>query len=364
MEIKNRNALSIHYVPDNLPYREKEIDFIKTVLFPIANGIRVPNIIIYGNTGTGKTSVVKYIGKQVPAEVNFKYINAKFENTAYKVLSKVAGEEDKMGYTISHFIQKIKKNPKNTIVVLDEADFLKKDIDDVLYYLSRINEDLETHIAFILITNKINLKAQLDARTRSSLDERELFFKPYDAFQLRGILEERAKLVIGDQYDPTAIQKIAAVSAQDNGDARYALKLLSKAIEIAEQQNAEKLEISHVDRAIESLEFDLVSETIKTQPLNHQIALYTLAKMTLSKRGLIDDSGFIPIGELYNYYVQVSELVFKRKPKSSKRFKEYINELENLGVLSTTMLRRGSRDYTRLVRIGVNPKDVMKFFEQ
>jgi len=359
MNTINKKVLSLQYIPQTILHREEEIKTILKILKPIKESIVTNNIIIYGPTGTGKTTVLRNLERMV--DVDYIYLNARYYNTSYRALSKILNEEDKLGYTISHLISKLKSIEKPMIIAIDEIDFVK-DLDDLLYILSRINEEKQHPISLIMATNSINLKSRLDSRTLSSLSDIQIVFKPYNASQIRDILIQRVELSIGDRYEEGAINKIAAIAAQENGDARYALKLLSKAIELAE--NDEILKIEHVDKALEILEYDLVAEVIKTLPLNLQIVLYSLAKSSLQKPKLSDDSNIISINDAYSNYSKYSIDIFKKKPKSLKWFKNYLIELENLGLVMHLATKKGNREISLYVRLGVNPKDILKFFEK
>ncbi len=53
---KDVNVLSPHYVPKELPFRERHINEITSILSPALKGQKPRNLIIYGKTGTGKTA--------------------------------------------------------------------------------------------------------------------------------------------------------------------------------------------------------------------------------------------------------------------------------------------------------------------
>ena len=57
----NREVLSPHYMPENLPFREKQIESIVKYMTPSLRGERGRNLFVYGKTGTGKTSCVKHV---------------------------------------------------------------------------------------------------------------------------------------------------------------------------------------------------------------------------------------------------------------------------------------------------------------
>ena len=67
---KNREVLSSAYVPHEFPHRDEQINEIAGILKPALYGARPSNILIYGQTGTGKTAVTKYICKQILAKAD------------------------------------------------------------------------------------------------------------------------------------------------------------------------------------------------------------------------------------------------------------------------------------------------------
>jgi len=82
-------------MPDMLPHRDKEINNLASILVPALRGETPSNIFIYGKTGTGKTAVTKYVGKELlkkgtetGKKVNFIYINCEVVDTQYRLLTK------------------------------------------------------------------------------------------------------------------------------------------------------------------------------------------------------------------------------------------------------------------------------------
>lgn len=63
--IKNRGILQATYVPDVLLHRDYQIEEIVDIVAPSLNKDKPSNIIIIGQTGTGKTAVVNYVGHEL-----------------------------------------------------------------------------------------------------------------------------------------------------------------------------------------------------------------------------------------------------------------------------------------------------------
>ena len=61
----NREVMRSSYMPEILPHREKEINELASVLVPALKSETPSNVFIYGKTGTGKTAVAKFVGKEL-----------------------------------------------------------------------------------------------------------------------------------------------------------------------------------------------------------------------------------------------------------------------------------------------------------
>ena len=185
----NREVLRSDYVPEYLPHREEQIRKLTEVLSPLLRGERPSNVFIYGLTGTGKTAVVKYVLKRISDYArktgNDKfvpvYINCRHENTTYRVLStlveSLGGKVPFTGLSTAEVFRRLKVKigsaGKIVVIVLDEVDALVKRVgDEILYRLTRINEELERgRVSVIGITNDVRFRDNLDPRVRSSLSE-------------------------------------------------------------------------------------------------------------------------------------------------------------------------------------------------
>lgn len=361
----NKDALSPHYLPEKIIHREKEIEKIMRVMAPVFKNKRPNNVFIYGKTGTGKTSSVKYIMKQfkeLPSNGVINYINCRMYNTRYKILQKLANDIvgfSKNGFPPSHFYERIMSWINNgnrfLIIVLDEIDIIK-DLNELIYTLTRANDELRGGgISIIGISNKISFKNQLDNRSKSALLESEVVFPPYNSEQLKEILTYRANLGFNENAcDTSAINLAAAIAARETGDARYALKLLMYAGEIADEKREDVVTYRHVEEARKSVEKDLVSEAVATLPEHQQLVLYSLALLSIqgSKYQKLNEENedYFMMGELYEAYKKTCKEL-GREVRSSRWCKEYIKELEALGLVETVGSGKGIRGHSTLIRL-------------
>jgi cell division control protein 6 len=283
-------------------------------------------------------------------------------NTRYKVLQKIAADItgfSKNGFSPSVFYEKtldwIENGGRYLIIVLDEIDVVK-DLNELIYTLTRANDDLKRGgVSLIGISNKISFKNQLDPKTKSAMLQAEVVFPPYNSDQLKEILEQRASIGYNEgACDSSAISLAAAIAARETGDARYALKLLMYAGEIADEHKQEMVTYKHVEQARKNVERDLVSEAVATLPEHQQLILYALALLTLkgSKYQKLgdDQNHMFMTGELYETYQSICKETKKDK-RSSRWCKEYLRELEALGLVETIESGKGIRGHSTLTRL-------------
>jgi cell division control protein 6 len=371
---KDRNVMSPHYIPEHLPYREDEIVRMQKLLAPALSQKRPTNIFIYGKTGTGKTSCTKHtldrlreVKEKYNASVDSVYINCRMNNSKYQVLLKVAEHawpsESFMGHPANHLHERILKYAEKgmtLVIALDEIDKVK-DLDDLMYTLTRSNDDLKHgHLALIGISNDATFKDRLDPRSKSTLCQEEMVFPPYNAEQLSAILTERcAEGFKENTVDPSSIAAASAFAAKESGDARYALRLMLKAGELADDANRSVVE-NDVLAARNAVEEDIVLELINTLPDHQIVVLYAIATLegTGKNTRLAGDSNVLFSGEVYEGYEAVCKK-WKMSPRSARWFREYVNELEMMGLIITHVSGKGIRGNTRLIRLAF-PADKVK----
>jgi len=235
------------------------------------------------------------------------------------------------------------------VIMLDEIDKLvEKSGDDTLYNLSRMNSELEnSRVSIMGISNDLKFTEFLDPRVKSSLGEEEIVFPPYDANQLRDILEHRADVafkqaVLSDDVIPLC----AAFAAQEHGDARRALDLLRTAGELAERSGAELTEEDHVRQAQKKIELDRVVEVVRTLPTQSKLVLFAI--ITLENNG-VDN---INTGEVYNVYKRLCGEI-DADVLTQRRVTDLISELDMLGIVNAVVVSKGRYGRTKEISVSV-----------
>jgi cell division control protein 6 len=249
----------------------------------------------------------------------------------------------------STFFDAVDYNERVVVIMLDEIDKLvEKSGDDTLYNLSRMNSELDnSRISIMGISNDLKFTDFLDPRVKSSLGEEEIVFPPYDANQLRDILQHRADVAFkSNALTEDVIPLCAAFAAQEHGDARRALDLLRTAGELAERSQADTVEEAHVRQAQDKIELDRVVEVVRTLPTQSKIVLFAI--ILLEKNGVRN----INTGEVFNIYKRLCEEI-DADVLTQRRVTDLISELDMLGIVNAVVVSKGRYGRTKEISLSV-----------
>lgn len=373
----DKSVLQSNYTPLDIPHRDEQIQRIAEILAPCLKLDRPSNLFLYGKTGTGKTVCVRYtttkileIAKTRNIPLKIVYLNCKLKkvsDTEYRLVAELARELGKAipptglptDEVYKIFYEALDSQKQLIILILDEIDQLvKKTGDNALYNLIRINSDLKrAQVSVIGISNDLQFTELLDPRIKSSLSEEEELFPPYNALQIKDILNQRKELafkpgVIG----PGVVEKCAAYAAREHGDARRALELLRVSGEIAERKNLKQISTEHIDEAEDKIDRDMILEAVKTQPKQIQVTLYSIL-CTCDQ-----NNGTILTGEVYDYYKVLCEKTNLR-PLTLRRVSDVIAELDMLGIIHAKVISKGRYGRTREISLAVSSSTLPKMVE-
>ena len=372
--IKDRGILQTTYVPEQLLHRDSQIKDIVDIVAPSLNKDQPSNILIIGKTGTGKTAVVNYVGKELMKadamgknNCRYIYVNCEVIDTPYSILYNISNQiitdpNNKIPFTgwsldkiFNEIVKVVDNENKVFIIVLDEIDkSFKKNGDDIFYFLTTVNSMLKnSRVSIIGITNNSKFTEEcLTPKIRSRLGEEKIIFPPYSLEQLIDILNDRAKIAFyPDVLEPSVINYCAAVSAQDSGDARKALDLLRIAADIAERNSDTQITPAHVDYARQKIELDAFTEIIKTLTDQSKVVLRSIIDNPKS------ENGYVNTGDVYVTYTNIANQLYL-PILTQRRVADLISELDMLGIINARVKSFGRKGRTKEINVNLS-KDVI-----
>lgn len=372
----DKSVLSSSYMPEEVLYREDQLQEVANILAPALKIEKPSNLFIYGKTGTGKTLSVKYVTKsmqEIAAKnkipVMFIYINCKLKrvaDTEYRLIAQLIKEfgqdvpatglpTDEI-YTI--FYKLLDEKKQIVLLLLDEIDQLTKKIgDEILYNLTRINSELKnSQICLIGISNNLIFSEHLDPRVKSSLSEEELIFPPYNALQIQDILRKRAGGAFKENaIEPGVIEKCAAFAAREHGDVRRAIDLLRVAGELAERGGQVAVTLNHLDDAERKVESDKILSAITNQPKQFQLVLYAIFLISPQRKQFFT-------GEIYEIYATLCKQ-HKLNVLTQRRVSDILAELDMLGIINAKIISKGRYGRTREISLSLDELFIAKLKE-
>ena len=374
---KNKKVLQTTYVPNVLPHRSEQIERLASIISIALNGEKPSNIMVYGKTGTGKTAVLNYIGKELKkadeteSACQYIYVNCEIVDTPYSVLYNIGNqiiiEENKRipftGWSFekvySELVNYISTMNKVFIIVLDEIDkLIDKKGDDIFYYIAKFNENLQdsdSKVSIIGISNNMKFMEFLSPKARSRLGGESIVFPPYRKEELEDILQARVE----EAFDSNVIEEsviiyCASIAAKEDGDARVAIDLLKTAADIAERNGDAIVTEAHVKSAKNSIEFDIMSEAIRTLAPQSKLILISIIKNTEN------GNSTMTTGDVYKTYQNISSIV-GMTAVTPRRVGDLIGELDSIGIITASIRSFGRAGRSRIIQLSIGKNNVEKF---
>lgn len=350
------DVLRDHYVPDQLMERDDEKEAYVNSLKPVTLGSTPNNVFVYGDTGVGKTVATRKILNELQEDtasmdgidVAVVWQNCK-ELTSYETAIELVNNFRELDDQLSHRGHARSKiynqlweyidetDASHLIFVLDEIDSLGTD-DNLLYQIPRAqsNNKVETtKIGLIGISNDFTYRENLSSRVTSTLCEKEIRFGPYNANELRPILQQRAKKAFLDGVvDKPVIAKTAALAAQDTGSARHALDILKESGDIADENGADSITEAHVEEAYEEVERGKTRSQLRDLPTQSKLVLQALLSLSFN--------GETPAMKqtVYDVYEQIAQDI-NTDVKSTRTIHDRLNQLSLNGFVHMDQRNEG-----------------------
>lgn len=380
----NKKLLDNLKLPSQIIGREKRVEELVRFLLGYKQGLVVPFVSVYGRSGSGKSTVVKFVCENVDDEnISYAFVNLRKARTVFGcanlILTELGQPSLKSAQGINTAIehisnaveQRLIKNKKANhndndnstaklfVLVLDEFDVLLHDKrgkpSDFIYKLLVMEEKLREKghlMCIVAISNNVMSDYEIDDRVRSRIGTSEVFFEPYNQQAVLAILKDRAAKAFSQPVDFDILQYCAYQSSQQHGDARRAIDLLRVAAELA-GKNGERLSTTHVDAALARLQRDRVSTTLSSASFHLKLAAVALARISYLTQEVWQSTSTV-----YNQY----RLILQEgiKPLTYRRIAELLTELENMGLVISHTSSKGRHGYGTQYKLVVPPEAIGK----
>ena len=353
-------------MPSEILGREAQTRQLVEHLLGYQKGLVVPMVSIYGRSGAGKSSLVKFVLSNMDG-VKYCFVNLRKAKTVFGcanlILSELGESELKSALGLNASVEKIEDaiNAKASdglfVLCLDEFDTLFLDKrgkpSDFIYKLLLLVEKLRSqkiHLCILTISNKILSEFDLDDRVLSRIGSSEIFFDAYTKNDVFKILKSRASKAFSYKIPDDVLRHCAEISSSEHGDARRALDLLRVSAEIAGAAG-NKISKEHVSSASLQLQQNQVSKIILGNSYHFRLVCAAMAHLAY----LTDDS-WHSTSELYAQYKNT--LPLDTKPLSYRRISKMLVEAVNSGIAVSQTRSSGRKGYGSQFKLRIDPQIV------
>ena len=243
--------MHVSTVPSSLPCRKSEFETVYSHLSAAIMEGTGTCIYISGTPGTGKTATVR----EVVGQLNSAVLAEEMDDFIFVEINGMKVTDPHQSYSLlwealkgdrvspSHALDLLERelshpSPRRVscVVLMDELDQLVTRNQSVMYNFFNWPALRHSRLIVLAVANTMDLPERtLSNKISSRLGLTRITFPGYKHTDLMEIITTRLSNVPGNIVDPDAIQfasrKVAAVS----GDARRALDICRRAVEIAEQ---------------------------------------------------------------------------------------------------------------------------------
>lgn len=251
-----RSTLHVSAVPHALPCRENEFDTVHSHLEAAITAGTGACIYISGTPGTGKTATVR----EVVASLQTAVAEEQLDDFYFVEINGMKVTDPHQSYSLlwealkgdrvssAHALELLERefttpSPRRVpcVVLMDELDQLVTRNQGVMYNFFNWPQLRHSRLIVLAVANTMDLPERtLSNKISSRLGLTRITFSGYSHTQLMTIIQSRLEGVGKVIVEPDAIQfasrKVAAVS----GDARRALDVCRRAVEIAEQESGQQ----------------------------------------------------------------------------------------------------------------------------
>jgi len=363
---KDKRYLDSLILPSKIIGREKKAEQLIQYLNSLSQGLVVPLISVYGRSGSGKSTIVRFVCQNLSDMVSSAFVNLRKSKTVFGcanlILAELGLENLKSAQGLNEAIDSMEKGieqiladekKKFFVLILDEYDVIFSDPrgrpSDFVYKLLTLVENLREKglwLCIITISNNALSQYTLDDRVKSRMGNSEIFFGPYQTEGVFYILKDRAKKAFTNKVSDEILKYCAKLSSLDHGDARRALDLLRVTGELSDGKTITKKD---VDKAVQQIQKDRVVTIVSNASYHMKIVIAAICA-----KSLLSENPWCATSSIYNKYSKL--LTNEQKPLSYRRIVDLLVEIENSGLVDSRTISKGRRGYGNEYKLKLSPK--------
>lgn len=350
---------------DRIVGRDEQLHTVITNLRPAFQGKGIPDMLLTGPSGTGKSLIIHAVCKQIvelSESQGMRFgvfsINCEGPGTTSRAVYRLIQEATKnideepgvpeSGVSTDQKLERLweimREYYDGVIFVLDEIDMLdgpysEPEYNSLLYQLSRVRDlgRFDGSVSVTAITNYVDFMSDLNSRANSSFNPDEVFFDDYDAPQLRHILRNREDAFKQRALADDVVPLVAAFGSQTHGDARKAIDLLRWSGELADKQGDEVVNEPHVRTAQDRYDSDRKLRHISGLSTQKKLCIFTVAATDHYSNANVD---WIPAGPSYKLYQFVCDTLGAAS-YGRETYVNHVTEQATYGILNFDRRGRG-----------------------
>ena len=345
--INNPEALQSNYIPPNFTDREKEQTALTETFLSAADGA-LRNLHVQGQRGSGKTHLAREALSQLPDKISTSYIACTQHDTQYKALkqlySAISGKEIESGYHTSELQRRIQKQTRHdpTVVILDDIEFLLLNAgNDLLYYLSRLGENISV---ITISSEKTDLYSKLEERTYSSLQPQTMALESYEPKQVYRILADRARAALKPQSLHRNVLTYISSRTQN-------ISLGLQWLQASAEKATDSVTVDAVERGQSTARRRYVDSLLEDFNPHHELLFQALVELTTEN----EHEKTIQTGAVYGRYEDLCN-AYSEKSLSDRRISDFITHLELLNLIESDYHYGGRKGKTREIQLTVLPR--------